>query len=162
LEIMKMIITLFAPLSGKINFKVVEGTALKQGDIIADMELDDPSQIKRAEVFKGTFPKPKNAHILRPHQVLQQSIQEIKKLLSGYDYPGKLLDQKLNAAIAGLRLISDKNVLIQEFAEKLSIYILPETIKTKINNIIQEALGKKTKIATMVRDISKIFTDYAE
>lgn len=43
-EVMKMIMPLLAPAPGKVHFNVQEGGLLNAGDLIATLELDDPSE----------------------------------------------------------------------------------------------------------------------
>jgi acetyl-CoA carboxylase/biotin carboxylase 1 len=53
IEVMKMIQTLVSPAAGVISFQVNEGSALAAGALIATLELDDPTKVKRAETFTG-------------------------------------------------------------------------------------------------------------
>jgi pyruvate/2-oxoglutarate dehydrogenase complex dihydrolipoamide acyltransferase (E2) component len=53
IEVMKMIQTLASPAAGVISFQVNEGSALAAGALIAKLELDDPTKVKRAETFTG-------------------------------------------------------------------------------------------------------------
>lgn len=56
IEVMKMIQTLASPAAGVISFQVNEGSALAAGALIATLELDDPTKVKRAETFTGEAP----------------------------------------------------------------------------------------------------------
>lgn len=58
IEVMKMIQTLASPAAGVISFQVNEGSALAAGALIATLELDDPTKVKRAETFTGEGPIP--------------------------------------------------------------------------------------------------------
>lgn len=141
IEMMKMIITLYAPLSGKIKSQLSPGTALKQGDIIALLDLDDPSQIKRAEVFEGKFPEQTKKINLKPYQTMQYGVAEIQTLLAGYDYPGTLYDKKLNEAVASIKQVADPSILKALFIEKFSplkVHI-PLEKHDKVNSIIENS-----------------------
>lgn len=42
LQVMKMVMTLLAPASGKVHYQQLEGAALSSGDLIARLDLDNP------------------------------------------------------------------------------------------------------------------------
>jgi acetyl-CoA carboxylase/biotin carboxylase 1 len=52
---MKMFMPLTVKESGVIQWKLSEGAALNPGDIIAKLELDDPSCVKKADTFTGSI-----------------------------------------------------------------------------------------------------------
>ncbi|PRW58200.1 acetyl- carboxylase 1-like isoform A [Chlorella sorokiniana] len=56
-EVMKMMMTLLAPASGRVHFQLPEGSVLAPGQLIATLELDDPAAVRRAEPFLGSFPE---------------------------------------------------------------------------------------------------------
>ena len=57
IEVMKMVMTLLAPASGKVHFQLPEGSVLVPGQLIARLDLDDPAAVRRAEPFTGTWPE---------------------------------------------------------------------------------------------------------
>ncbi|CAM9454182.1 unnamed protein product [Ectocarpus sp. 8 AP-2014] len=54
-EVMKMYMPLCVRESGVVRWHLSEGAALKPGDRLATLELDDPSAVTRAEVFAGVL-----------------------------------------------------------------------------------------------------------
>ena len=54
-EAMKMIMQIKAPQDGKVFHKLSAGSILTTGDMIASLELDDPSKVVKIETFAGTF-----------------------------------------------------------------------------------------------------------
>lgn len=56
-EVMKMYMPLTIPEAGAVFHVKPEGSVLEPGDLIAKVELDDPSKVHRAEPFKGTLPQ---------------------------------------------------------------------------------------------------------
>ncbi|XRB02905.1 acetyl-CoA carboxylase [Pycnococcus provasolii] len=54
-ESMKMVMQLVASESGKITLKKPPGSVIEAGDLLAGLELEDPSKVKRATPFSGTF-----------------------------------------------------------------------------------------------------------
>jgi acetyl-CoA carboxylase / biotin carboxylase 1 len=161
LEMMKMIVTLHAPLSGIIKFQMVAGSAIKPGDILAHLDLDDPSQVKRAETFEGKFPEKKSKLFLKPHQMLQQSIQEVKTLLAGYDYPDNLYEKKIKESVNSLKKILEKDVLIAEFLEKLAPFLVqvPSLISSQVQEILYS--NKFDNVADMINlGLVKLFDEH--
>jgi acetyl-CoA carboxylase/biotin carboxylase 1 len=57
IEVMKMVMTLLAPASGRVRFQLPEGSVLAPGQLIARLDLDDPAAVRRAEPFTGTWPE---------------------------------------------------------------------------------------------------------
>lgn len=57
IEVMKMVMTLLAPASGRVLFHLPEGSVLVPGQLIAKLDLDDPAAVRRAEPFVGTWPE---------------------------------------------------------------------------------------------------------
>lgn len=53
MEVMKMYLPLIATESGIITFLKAEGSVLNSGQTIASMILDDPSSVRRAQVYEG-------------------------------------------------------------------------------------------------------------
>jgi acetyl-CoA carboxylase / biotin carboxylase 1 len=155
IEMMKMIITLFAPMSGKIKFNCISGSTLKQGDIIAYLDLDDPSSIKRAQKSEETFPEDKTKNF-SDLTLFKDSIKNIKILLSGFQLPTKYFEKKLGSYISNIKLILDQTNHFEDFVEKFSILIvkLPKIIQEDIRIICESDPSKFT-----VKEIIKLIKD---
>lgn len=54
---MKMVMTLTASESGLVTYVKRPGAVLDAGSIIATLELDDPSLVTKAVLYKGPFPE---------------------------------------------------------------------------------------------------------
>ncbi|CAL5364992.1 unnamed protein product [Camellia sinensis] len=83
-EVMKMCMPLLSPASGIIHFLMSEGQAMQAGELIARLDLDDPSAVRKAEPFHGSFP------ILGPPTAISEkhNIDEVvQNLLSCLDNP---------------------------------------------------------------------------
>nr|AHI94840.1 acetyl-coenzyme A carboxylase [Eleusine indica] len=87
-EVMKMCMPLLLPASGIIHFVMPEGQAMQANDLIARLDLDDPSSVKRAEPFHGTFPKlgPPTAVSGKVHQKFAASVNSAHMILAGYEH----------------------------------------------------------------------------
>lgn len=115
LEVMKMYLTLPAPEAGKIRLMATEGSSVEIGDVIAVLELDDPSKVRRAERFKGDLPNfaPPQASGSKPHQRFHSARREVGLLLRGFDARQKALDDFMDS-------IDDVRVCAGEIRESLS------------------------------------------
>ncbi|OQU91942.1 hypothetical protein SORBI_3001G262400 [Sorghum bicolor] len=78
-EVMKMCMPLLLPASGVIHFA---------NDLIARLDLDDPSSVRRAEPFHGSFPKlgPPTAISGKVHQKFAASVNSAHMILAGYEH----------------------------------------------------------------------------
>ncbi|XP_010261220.1 PREDICTED: acetyl-CoA carboxylase 1-like [Nelumbo nucifera] len=87
-EVMKMCMPLLLPASGIIHFKMPEGQAMQAGDLIARLDLDDPSAVRKAEPFHGSFPVlgPPTAVSGKVHQRCAASLNSAQMILAGYDH----------------------------------------------------------------------------
>eukprot|EP00879_Flechtneria_rotunda_P003437 GHRR01003666.1.p1 GENE.GHRR01003666.1~~GHRR01003666.1.p1 ORF type:complete len:1583 (+),score=615.48 GHRR01003666.1:404-5152(+) len=88
-EVMKMMMPLLCPAAGVIHFQVTEGAALSAGELIARMDLDDPSKVKRAEQFNGELPPlgPPQVYSDRVDHRFTQALNAAKMIMAGYNYP---------------------------------------------------------------------------
>ncbi|KAL5982106.1 acetyl-coenzyme-A carboxylase [Asimina triloba] len=87
-EVMKMCMPLLLPASGIIHFMISEGQAMKAGDLIAQLDLDDPSAVRKAELFHGSFPVlgPPTAVSGKVHQRCAVSLNSARMILAGYEH----------------------------------------------------------------------------
>lgn len=121
LEVMKMIMTLTAPLSGKIHLNCIEGGTVSTGDLLARLDLADKSQIKKSGKFDGQF-DPQCAVILNnSYKKLTHGLEMANNFLSGFTYPSNMLNEKLSEIVDGLETLRTPQIpLICEFKETLS------------------------------------------
>jgi acetyl-CoA carboxylase/biotin carboxylase 1 len=87
-EVMKMCMPLLSPAAGVIQFKMSEGQAMQSGELIARLELDDPSAVRKAEPFHGSFPVlgPPTAVSGKVHQRCAARLSAARMILAGYDH----------------------------------------------------------------------------
>ncbi|KAK6938183.1 Acetyl-CoA carboxylase, central domain [Dillenia turbinata] len=87
-EVMKMCMPLLSPASGTIQFKMSEGQAMQAGELIARLELDDPSAVRKAEPFHGSFPilGPPTAISGKVHQRCAARLNAAQMILAGYEH----------------------------------------------------------------------------
>jgi pyruvate/2-oxoglutarate dehydrogenase complex dihydrolipoamide acyltransferase (E2) component len=89
IEVMKMLMPLSSPAAGKVNFKVQEGSAMAAGDLIAQLDLDDPTAVERATPYAGGFPElgPPLVHSQGVDHRFTQAETAAKMIMAGYDHP---------------------------------------------------------------------------
>lgn len=65
--------------------QVNEGAALNSGTLIARMDLDDPTKVKRAEKFTGAFPRlgPPQVYSDRVDHRFTQALNAAKMIMAG-------------------------------------------------------------------------------
>ncbi|OIT39824.1 PREDICTED: acetyl-CoA carboxylase 1-like [Nicotiana attenuata] len=87
-EVMKMCMPLLSPASGVIHFKMSDGQAMQAGELIASLDLDDPSAVRKAEPFRGSFPLlgPPTAISGKVHQRCAASQNAARMILAGYEH----------------------------------------------------------------------------
>jgi acetyl-CoA carboxylase/biotin carboxylase 1 len=117
MEVMKMFLPLIARESGRIQFQKTEGASLAAGGVVATLELDDASAVRRATPFAGQLPAVAAPHALgsKPCQVLRRCLDSIGNVLNGYeaDSPRAEVDRLFSA-------LDDPLLPITEFNEALA------------------------------------------
>ncbi len=107
-EAMKMIMPLKASESGKITHTVSPGTVISAGDLLASLELKDPSKVKKISVFEGALdvegstldiaPQEAVSNILagftgEPEEVVQKAFDEISDVDAASTYAAEILNE---------------------------------------------------------------------
>eukprot|EP01117_Protostelium_nocturnum_P006363 TRINITY_DN2299_c0_g1_i1.p1 TRINITY_DN2299_c0_g1~~TRINITY_DN2299_c0_g1_i1.p1 ORF type:complete len:2212 (+),score=828.58 TRINITY_DN2299_c0_g1_i1:166-6801(+) len=89
IEVMKMYLPIIAQEAGRITFLKAEGTVLEAGAVIASLQLDDPSQVSKTQVYEGDLPllPPPYRKGDKAHQILRSTLSTIYMILSGYHDP---------------------------------------------------------------------------
>ncbi|KAK8931231.1 Acetyl-CoA carboxylase 1 [Platanthera zijinensis] len=130
-EVMKMCMPLLLPASGIIHFILSEGQAMQAGDLIANLDLDDPSAVKRAEPFHGTFPKlgPPAAVSDRIHQRCAASLISARMILAGYEHNITQVVQDL------LNCLDSPELPFLQWQESMSVLAtrLPKDLKNELD-----------------------------
>ncbi|KAJ3053083.1 acetyl-coenzyme-A carboxylase [Rhizophlyctis rosea] len=93
IEVMKMYMPLLATESGAVKFTLPAGSVLNTGDVVGNLQLDDPSRVKRATIFDGEFPTfgPPQVTGEKIHQKYEEVKHNVDSILDGYEYTGEIL-----------------------------------------------------------------------
>jgi biotin carboxylase/acetyl-CoA carboxylase carboxyltransferase component/biotin carboxyl carrier protein len=115
LEVMKMYLTLHAPESGIISLSKPAGSSIDAGDIVATLNLDDPTKVRRSVKFRGKLPVmgPSQAVGTKPHQHFSVARKNVELLLRGFDADRSSLNTMM-------KLIDDPRVAVGELHDALS------------------------------------------
>ncbi|XP_073263627.1 acetyl-CoA carboxylase 1 isoform X2 [Populus alba] len=129
-EVMKMCMPLLSPASGLIQFKMSEGQAMQAGELIARLDLDDPSAVRKAEPFHGSFPVlgPPTAISGKVHQRCAASLNAARMILAGYDH-------NIDEAMQNLLICLDSPELpFLQWQECLAVLAnrLPKDLRTEL------------------------------
>ena len=88
IEVMKMNMPLLAPENGVLSHLKPAGSVMEPGDILAGLELDDPSKVSRAELYGGELPRMgaiwPSALDDNSHHALATAISSIRHVMAGY------------------------------------------------------------------------------
>ncbi len=133
-EIMKMILPLICDVDGVLHFPHDEGTVLQTGELVARVELADPSAVKQAKPNRKPTPAmaPPRARETKPHLRLQQLQKEVDHVLLGY----YCLDVA-KLASDYLAALADPLVALSRFQHALSEHksALPAALKTELSDL---------------------------
>ncbi|XP_062225261.1 acetyl-CoA carboxylase 2 isoform X2 [Phragmites australis] len=135
-EVMKMCMPLLSPASGVIHVMMSEGQALQAGDLIARLDLDDPSAVKRAEPFDGSFPKMglPVAASSQVHKRYAASLNAARMILAGYEH-------NINQVVQDLVFCLDNPELrFLQWDELMSVLAtrLPRDLKSELEDKYME------------------------
>jgi len=86
-EAMKMIIPIKASESGKITHSLSPGSVINAGDLLASLELKDPSKVKKIETFDGSLEIAESA-------VEMDAVKAVSNVLSGYKLDAEAVAQQ--------------------------------------------------------------------
>ncbi|XVE55454.1 hypothetical protein DITRI_Ditri03aG0159900 [Diplodiscus trichospermus] len=131
-EVMKMCMPLLSPASGVIQIKMSEGQAMQAGELIARLNLDDPSAVRKAEPFHGNFPilGPPTAISGKVHQRCAASLNAGRMILAGYEHNIDEVVQSL------LNCLDSRELPFLQWQECVSVLAtwLPKNLKNELES----------------------------
>ncbi|KAK4274088.1 hypothetical protein QN277_017370 [Acacia crassicarpa] len=135
-EVMKMCMPLLSPASGVIHFKMTEGQAMQAGELIARLDLDDPSAVRKAEPFHGSLPVlgPPTAISGKVHQKCAASLNAARMILAGYEHNIEEVMQSL------LYCLDSPELPFLQWQECLAVLVtrLPKDLKNELESKYKE------------------------
>ncbi|KAB7507632.1 Acetyl-CoA carboxylase [Armadillidium nasatum] len=138
IESMKMVMALSVTESGRVIPMKRPGAVLNAGDVIARLDLDDPSRVKKAKPFEGEFP-PSKSTFPRGEQKLNNIYHTTRttldNILNGYCLPEKffktIVKETVETLMKALRNPSLPLLELQEVISSISGRI-PSVVEKKI------------------------------
>lgn len=135
-EVMKMCMPLLSPASGVLQFKMAEGQAMQAGELIARLDLDDPSAVRKAEPFYGSFPilGPPTAISGKVHQRCAASLNAARMILAGYEHNIEEVVQNL------LNCLDSPELPFLQWQECMAVLStrLPKDLKNQLESKFKE------------------------
>ena len=142
-EVMKMVMSVFAKASGKVHHEQVAGHIMIPGDLIASLTLDDPTAVKKATLFTTGFPSPTTPESIPAgdaHQQLVSVVADLTNIMSGYALPKTYSASRVSALCRALFSIGeDRTLPLVECREMLSA--LRGRIDEKVLSAIENQLS---------------------
>ncbi|MQM19485.1 hypothetical protein Taro_052489 [Colocasia esculenta] len=141
-EVMKMCMPLLLPASGVIHFVMTEGQAMQAGDLIARLDLDDISAVRKAEPFNGQFPVlgPPTAVSGKVHQRFAASLNAARMILAGYEH-------SINEVVQDLLCCLDSPELpLLQWQESMSV--LATRLPKNLRNVLDAKYREYEEIST--------------
>ncbi|RHZ27040.1 hypothetical protein DYB31_000172 [Aphanomyces astaci] len=155
-EVMKMYMPLLTPEDGIVRHVKPEGSVLAPGDLIGNLELDDPSCVKLSDQFLGKLPdfsnEPENAST-KSFYVMKKAIETLTTVLDGFKLPDDLVQRAINDLFDSA--LKDPLLPLDEISETLSALAsrMPGHVYDQIRDHMQ-AYRDSDKSAPF--DVSKI------
>ncbi|XP_024374276.1 acetyl-CoA carboxylase 1 [Physcomitrium patens] len=135
-EVMKMCMPLLSPASGTIHFRLSEGSAMMGGDLIASLDLDDPSAVRKALPFEGNFPPLgfPTAVGAKVHQRCADSLNAARNILAGYEHD---LDEVVKNLLSCL---DDPQLPMLQWQECMAVLAtrIPKDLKAQLDAEFRE------------------------
>ncbi|XP_035212091.1 acetyl-CoA carboxylase-like isoform X1 [Stegodyphus dumicola] len=168
IEVMKMVMTLTISESGCIHFVKRPGAVLEAGTILARLELDDPSQMKRAQLFTGVFPNDDfpSWHGDKLNQVFQAARQELEYILAGYALPDPYFTPKMMQAVdTFMKTLRDPSLPLLELQEIISSISgrIPSNVEKNIKKLMSMYSSNITSVLAQFpsQQIASVIDSYA-
>jgi acetyl-CoA carboxylase / biotin carboxylase 1 len=142
IEVMKMFMPLKVEESGILSWSANEGAAVATGDLLANLELDNPDNVAKATVFQGKLTLPDSATTglssaeSTPHLLLRSSIDKLESVFCGFQLTSDTIDSSFsNLASAVTRPF----LPVMEVEEQLSV--LSGRIPSSLTEAILSRVG---------------------
>lgn len=154
IEVMKMVMTLTSPENGSITFVKRTGAVLEAGSLIGSMELDDPSLVTKAQLYRNTWPVNDNIHVPEKLNRVHNNYKSIlENTLAGYCLPDPYNAPRLRE-------------IIEKFMQSLRDPSLPllelQEVIASISNRIPVSVEKKIRKLMMLyeRNITSVLAQF--
>ncbi|EGD82369.1 acetyl-CoA carboxylase [Salpingoeca rosetta] len=169
-EVMKMVSEVKVEASGRIQLAMVSGHNFGAGEVLATLELEDDTQVKKPVDYTDGFPSPSSATSVpqgKPHHALRAIVQQLSAIMKGYAFPEPYFHQRLHALVDRLfEVCTNRRLPLLEMRDLLAT--LAGRIPAEIVQGIQQQLGFYEKsLSSMIcrfpaQKIDSIIYDHLE
>ena len=150
IEVMKMIMTLYAAENGCITYMQRPGAVFTAGSMLARLILDDPDQVTLATPFDGCFPAPTPvAEKEKLHITFKETMQQMREILDGYVVPEPHFGQRVPALVERLfGCLRDPVLPYLELQESMAVLHgrVSEELEGRVTDLMREYAGNITSV----------------
>ncbi|XP_041970632.1 acetyl-CoA carboxylase isoform X2 [Aricia agestis] len=154
IEVMKMVMTLSAPESGKVTWILRSGAVLDQGSLMGSLELDDPSLVTVAQPYKGQFPAGDTGPVSEKMNYAHNKYKYIlENTLAGYCLPDPYNIPRIQELVEKfMQSLRDPYLPLLELQEVLSSTSgrIPISVEKKVRKLM----------ATYERNITSVLVQF--
>ncbi|XP_065833896.1 acetyl-CoA carboxylase-like isoform X2 [Oscarella lobularis] len=169
IEVMKNVMTLSVDDSGCVHYVKYPGAILDAGTVIARLDLDDPTKIKKAKPYEGKFPFGQtsfNSSKATVSQTFRVARKVLEDVLNGYCIPEPYATAKVTEAIEKLMTcVQDPTLPLQEMQDILSTISgrVPEKVERQINALLSQYSDNVTSILSQFpsKKITSVIDGYS-
>lgn len=140
IEVMKMIMTLSSPESGKITWNLRPGAVLDMGSLIGTLDLDDPSLVTTAQPYKGQFSMDESPNLSEKLNHAHNKYRAIlENTLAGYCLPEPYNTPRLREVVEKfMQSLRDPSLPLLELQEVLSSTSgrIPVAVEKKVRKLM--------------------------
>ncbi|XP_031639002.1 acetyl-CoA carboxylase isoform X2 [Contarinia nasturtii] len=140
IEVMKMVMTLTAQESGTVSFVRRGGAVLDAGSLIGHIELDDPSLVTKAQLYKNPFP-PSEHHLVpeKLNRIHNSYKAALENRLAGFCLPDPYNTPRLREIIEKfMQSLRDRSLPLLELQEVIASISgrIPMSVEKKIRKLM--------------------------
>ncbi|KAL5009691.1 hypothetical protein ScPMuIL_011996 [Solemya velum] len=151
IEVMKMVMELRVTENGCVHYVKRPGAVLEAGNIVAHLQLDDPSRVQQAQKFEGSLPVLLNppTHGDKLHQVFQRTRIHLDNILAGYVLPEPYFRARLSDLVDKLMLcLRDSSLPLLELRDLISMISgrIPSRVEKAIRKLITSYSSNITSV----------------
>ena len=147
---MKMIMSVYAQASGRIQHVQLGGAILASGDLVAKMILDDPNAVKTATPFEDAIPGGIDGSAQPPgpvHHQFKQVVAFCMNVLRGFSLPSPFFSKRLDVYLDLLiELSSSRELPLLEARAILATLAgrIPGSVADSINEELAKCVESPT------------------
>ncbi|XP_031574256.1 acetyl-CoA carboxylase-like [Actinia tenebrosa] len=169
IEVMKMVMPLTVPESGCVHFVKSPGAVLEPGTFLANLELDDPSQVTQAEIYRKPFPESEDGikgKGVKRHQVFRRTYESLQHIMDGYcidePYFSERVKENVGLLLKCLRDPALPLLQLQEMMASISGRI-PSTVEDSIKRHLANYASNLTSLLNQFpsQQIANVVDAYA-